>query len=146
MLTEDRLVRYAPRLRFDQQPEGYVYLRPVCHEQIKALPDAPSGENPDPLPREQIKVLLDRFCAGGALLIGHDVEPRGQKLFVLKTRSVRAGVVFLRKTVMVVLDVQPKAAFNAKKGGALKSAAWYGACRALPELNELSSFTVETYR
>jgi len=146
MLTNDRLVRYAPRLRFGQQPERLVYLRPVCHEQIKALPDSPSGENPDPVPREQIMVLLDRFCAGGALLIGHDVAQRGQKLFVLKTRSVRAGVVVLSKSVMVMVDVQPKAAFNAKKGGELKSAAWYRSCRGLPEFNELSSFAMETYR
>ena len=143
MLNAGRLVRYEPRLRFDQQPTCLVYLRPECHKQIKALPDAPVGENPDPVPREQITVLLDRFCAGNALLVGHDFEPRGEKLFVLRTRSVRAGAIFRHREVLIVFDVQTKAAFNAKKGGTLTSAAWYRTCRALPEFQQLSPFAVK---
>ncbi len=146
MRRKGSLVRYRPRLRFDQQPEGYVYLRPPCENQIEALPDAPFGENPRPIPREQIMVLLDDFCAGTALVSGRDFEKRGQRLFLLKTRSVRAGAMFLSKTVLVVLDVQPKGAFNPAKGGTLKSAAWYRACRALPEFTAISSFAMETYQ
>lgn len=145
MQRKGSLVRYRPRLRFDQQPEGYVYLLPPCENQIEALPDAPFGENPRPVPREQIKLLFDRFCAGGDLLIEHDVKPRGQRLFLLRTRSVRAGAMFLSKTVLVVLDVQPKGAFNPAKGGPLKNAAWYRSCRALPEFTAISSFALETY-
>ncbi len=143
MLNVGRLVRYEPRFRFDQQPTCLVYLRPECHKQIKALPDAPVGENPDPVPREQITVLLDRFCAGNALLVGHDFDPRGEKLFVLKTRSVRAGTVFLSQGVLIMLDVQPKAAFNRDKGGKLNNTKWYASCRALPEFQQLSPFAVK---
>ncbi|MGC8524331.1 MAG: hypothetical protein ACP5M5_08595 [Acidibrevibacterium sp.] len=142
LLQERRLAGYEPRLRFDQQPERLVFLRPACLTQIKALPDAPQGENPVPVPREQIMVLLDDFCAGTALVSGYDFEKRGQRLFLLKTRSVRAGAMFLSKTELVVLDVQPKAAFNPAKGGPLKNAAWYRACCALPEFKELSPFAL----
>lgn len=116
MLNVGRLVRYEPRFRFDQQPTCLVYLRPECHKQIKALPDAPVGENPDPVPREQITVLLDRFCA---------------------------GTVFLSQGVLIMLDVQPKAAFNRDKGGKLNNTKWYASCRALPEFQQPSPFTVK---
>lgn len=112
------LCRAQPRLRFDQQPTCLVYLRPECHKQIKALPDAPVGENPDPV-------------------------PRGKKLFVLRTRSVRAGTVFLSQGVLIMLDVQPKAAFNRDKGGKLNNAKWYASCRVLLDFQKLSPFAVE---
>lgn len=72
----------------------------------------------------------------------HDFTQRGKGLFVFKTRSVRAGAVFLSQQVLVVLDVQPKAAFNPDKGGKLSSAKWYETCCTLPEFQQLSPFAM----
>lgn len=143
LINGNRLVPYAPRLRSDQMPQRLVYLRWECRDQVEALEDDPGGENPDPIPREQIKGLLDDFCAGEDFERPDDYEPRGKKLFVLRTRSVRAGVVFLSPEVMVVLDIKPRASFNRKKGGALNFPKWYQTCRVLAEGLRLMTFAME---
>ena len=143
LVASSRLVPYEPRLRWDQNPGGLSYLCPDCWRKVCELPAAPHGENPDPLPDEQIRALLDRFALGEDLLPGHDYDGRGKGLFILRTRSVRMAGGFLSKEVFVGVDLCLRGDLNPAKGGTMTSAAWYRRTRAHPLFTSLSSLFLQ---
>ncbi len=129
LVEEGRLVPYVPKLRYNQQPERYVYLIPHCAERLAALGLAPGEEDAEPHPKEQAEALLTFYCAGGVLVLGHDHMRRGPRpLWMWKTRSLRLGGVYLGRATFVVVDVVYKASFTGKVPDRLRSVTWYATC------------------
>lgn len=120
-------MRFDPSLRYDQQPERYIYMTLECRNAIEAMRGMlPSGENPDPEPYFQVQNLFNHFCSGGVMVRGHDHEKRRQPgnptIFQWKTRSVRIGGYYISKGQFLAAD----ATFKKDLKG--KSTQFYAAC------------------
>ena len=73
-------MRFDPSLRYDQQPERYIYMTLECRNTIEAMPGMlPSGENPDPEPYLQVQNLFNHFCSGGVMVRDFHYEKRSKK-------------------------------------------------------------------
>lgn len=126
--------RYEPRLRHDQQPEGFVYLTAECQARFLNLGLAPGEEEAEPLPKEQAEVLLSRFCAGGDLVRGFDYERRGKRpMWLWKTRSLRFIGVYLDLNTFLIAGLEYKSAFGPKvtEEQRLRSVSWYASCHSI---------------
>lgn len=122
-------MRFDHSLRYDQQPERYIYMTLECRNAIEAMPGVlPSGENPDPEPYFQVQNLFNHFCAGGVMVHGYHHEKRRQPgnptLFQWKTWSVRTGGYYISKDQFLAVG----AAYKKDLKG--KSKQFYAACAA----------------
>ncbi len=126
-------MRFDPSLRYDQQPERYIYMTLECRNAIEAMRGVlPSDESPDPEPYFQVQNLFNHFCSGGVMVRGHDHEKRRQPgnptLFQWKTRSVRIGGYYISKGQFLA------AGATFKKDLKGKSSQFYAACAAEAEV------------
>lgn len=131
LIQAGAVVRHEPRLRFDQQPERFVYLTSECHERLTGLGLAPGEEEAEPHPKDQAEALLAQFCSGGLMERSFDYERRGARPFWLwRTRSLRLGGAYLDRSTYFVAGLEYKAAFGPKvpAGERLKSSDWYVSC------------------
>ena len=128
-------MRFEHSLRYDQQPERYIYMTLECRNAIEAMRGVlPSGENPHPEPYDQVQDLFNHFCSGAVMVRDFDYEKRSKKgkqghstRFLWKTRSVRVCGYYISTDQFFALGAAYKKDINGK------STHFYAACAAKAE-------------